>query len=563
MKTKYIISTIALTGVLALTGCEDFLEQKNTHDLNQQTFFDSEAALRAATAPLYNYVWAGFNDKFYYGMGDGRANNITAQYSDYIYPYTNLSETSLSQGLTDAWNSFYSVVAQANNTINNITDYSAPTLSEDSKRASIAEARFMRGLAYWYIGSLWNKGIIYENTAEQVSNSVVPANRGVDVIEFAIRDLEYAAVNLNKTASDVGRVTCYSAYAILSRMYLSMAGLTTEGEYNGSNIATDFNRGSRNTYYLDMARKAATKVIEEGPYSLLDNYGDLFAPSTCNNNSEAIFQLQWLQGSTDAIGWGCNNSISTYFGWSTMVSEQNWGNATYASYDLVRAYDPQDRTRRHYTIATVGEYYPDLNTKNGGYTYNVTETGYDNKCNFKKYVIGKIDDNGQSYAQSSGMNTYMMRLAEVYLNLAEAILGNNASTSEQAACDAFNAVRKRSGMPELTTITYSDIHYERRIELALEGQYWYDLLRRSYYQQQEVVNYLNSQERNAGYEWDETEACQYAKTSDGTGVSTATSANLTLPISDVDRGRNPLLNNDPVAYEFGAKEVTENDLFND
>ena len=45
--------------------------------------------------------------------------------------------------------------------------------------------------------------------------------------------------------------------------------------------------------------------------------------------------------------------------------------------------------------------------------------------------------------------------------------------------------------------------------------------------------------------------------------STATSANLTLPISDVDRGRNPLLNNDPVAYEFGAKEVTENDLFND
>ena len=184
-----------------------------------------------------------------------------------------------------------------------------------------------------------------------------------------------------------------------------------------------------------MARKAATKVIEEGPYSLLDNYGDLFAPSTCNNNSEAIFQLQWLQGSTDAIGWGCNNSISTYFGWSTMVSEQNWGNATYASYDLVRAYDPQDRTRRHYTIATVGEYYPDLNTKNGGYTYNVTETGYDNKCNFKKYVIGKIDDNGQSYAQSSGMNTYMMRLAEVYLNLAEAILGNNASTSEQAACD--------------------------------------------------------------------------------------------------------------------------------
>ncbi len=562
MKNKiFIIATLA--GSLVLSSCEDFLTHENSTNANQETFFDSDKALEAATAPLYNYVWNSFNDKAYYSMGDGRANNITARWSDYIYPYTNFTETALSPGLEDAWGSFYSVVAQSNYAINNIRDYSGPQVSEAAKIQAYAEARFMRGLAYWYIGSLWNKGIIYENTAEQVSNSVVPANRGVDVIEFAIRDLEYAAVNLSKTASNVGRVTRYSAYALLSRMYLSMAGLTTDGEYNGSNIATDFNRGSRNTYYLNMARKAALKVIDEGPYSLLDNYSELFAPATCNNNSESIFQLQWLQGSTDAIGWGCNNSMTTYFGWSTMVGEQNWGNATYASYDLVRTYDPQDRIRRHCTIATVGEYYPELNTKNGGYTYNVTETGYDNKCNFKKYVIGKIDDNGQSYSQSSGLNTYMMRLAEVYLNLAEAVLGNSASTSEKAALDPFNAVRKRAGMPELTSITYENIHYERRIELALEGQYWYDLLRRSYYQQQEVVNYLNSQERNAGYEWDETETCQYAKTSDGTGVSTATSANLTLPISDVDRGRNPLLNNEPVAYEFGAKEVTENDLFNE
>ena len=574
MKTKYIISTIALIGVLALTGCEDFLEQKNTHDLNQQTFFDSEAALRAATAPLYNYVWAGFNDKFYYGMGDGRANNITAQYSDYIYPYTNLSETSLSQGLTDAWNSFYSVVAQANNTINNITDYSAPTLSEDSKRASIAEARFMRGTAYWYIASLWGVGIIYTNTSSMVNNYVVPANPGVDVIEFAIRDLEYAAKYLPKTPADAGRVTCYSAYGMLSRVYLSMAGLTTDGLYNGSNVATDFNRGTRNQTYLDLAKRAALKVIAESGAGLIDNYGDLFAAKSFNNNSESLFQLQWLPA-TQANSSACGNTMVRFLAWSTMVADKDaWGGATYCSWNLweeFKTYKDEtlgktvdDAVRRHYSVASYGEFYPDMNMKNGGYTYGETENPGNQGANIKKYVIGTTADNGGiSEPGNSGTNTYMMRLAEVYLNLAEAILGNNASTSEQAACDAFNAVRKRAGMPSLTTITYSDIHYERRIELALEGQYWYDLLRRSYYQQQEVVNYLNSQERNAGYEWDETEACQYAKTSDGTGVSTATSANLTLPISDVDRGRNPLLNNDPVAYEFGAKEVTENDLFND
>jgi hypothetical protein len=119
--------------MVILSGCEDFLEQENTTSLSQENFFESDDAVEEATAPLYNYVWYNFNEKFYYGMGDGRANNITAQWSDYIYPYTNLNETSLSVGLSDAWGSLYSVVAQANNTINNIQDYATSTVSETAK----------------------------------------------------------------------------------------------------------------------------------------------------------------------------------------------------------------------------------------------------------------------------------------------------------------------------------------------------------------------------------------------------------------------------------------------
>ena len=116
-------------------------------------------------------------------------------------------------------------------------------------------------------------------------------------------------------------------------------------------------------------------------------------------------------------------------------------------------------------------------------------------------------------------------------------------------------------MPDITRLDYETLAYERRIELAFEGQYWYDLLRRSYYKESEVVNLLNNQERNADYKWDESEPCQYAKKADGTGVSTATNARLLLPISDVDAGRNPLLNSDPVAYTFGEREVDEATLF--
>lgn len=559
MKIKIIFST-AIAAMITLSGCSDFLEQNNSYQASEDAFFDSDDAVGQATSPLYNYVWNSFNDKFYYSVGDGRSNNLTARWSDYIYPYTNFTETSLSPGLEDAWGSFYSVVAQSNYVIVDIQTKTSEAVSEQAKIQGIAEARFMRGLAYWYIGSVWGKGIIYTNTKEQINHSVVPANRGVDVIEFAIRDLEYAAANLSKTQANPGRVTSYSAYGILSRLYLSMAGLTTNGVYDGTNIATDFNRGSRNPYYLDLAAKAAMKCME-GPYQLLPEYADLFTVEKWNNNSESIFQLQWLTGSTSSIGWGGNNSISAYFSWSTMVGETNWGNATYASYDIVRTYDPSDTKRRHATIATVGDVYPELNTQGGGYTYNVTETGYDNKCNVKKHVIGTIKDNGQSYQQSSGVNTYMMRLAEVYLNYVEAVMGNNASTSDAQALSYFNAIRARAGMPSKTSVSYSDIHYERRIEFAYEGLYWYDLLRRSYYQQQEVVNYLNAQERNAGYEYDEAEPCRYAKTSDGTGVSTATSAHLTLPLSDVDLGRNPMLMQDPVPYEFDEREVSHSALF--
>lgn len=570
MKTKILLFGSLLSAGLGLTSCaEDFLDQENTTNINAETFFNSDEAISEAVFPLYNYVWNNFNDQAYYGMGDGKANNITAQYSNYIYPYTNFNENGLSEGLFQAWGSLYSVVAQANNTINNIEERSTSNVSEEAKTHGIAEARFMRGLAYWYIASLWGDAIIYSNTSDMVNNYVVPANPRADVMEFAIRDLEYAAVNLPATSPATGRINKYTAYGMLSRLYLSMAGLTTEGRYDGTNVATDFNRGTRNEYYLDLARRAAMKVITESNFSLMEKYGDLFKIEN-NNCKEDMFQLQWLQGSTDAIGWGANQTISTFFGWSTMVCDgTNWGGATYCSYDLFVEYEPND-LRKHESVAWYGEYYPELNTKGGGYTYGITEDAATQGANIKKYVVGTIDDNGVSYKQSSGINTHMLRLAEVYLNLAEAILGNNQSTSDETALYYFNALRTRAGLAPKPSISYEDLRHERRVELAFEGQYWYDLVRRAYYHQQEVVNYLNSQNRNANYY--DASTHEYKLPDDwtgvGPGVATATVRNLKLPYPDTDVNRNPYLQSDgngnlqTVAYEFGEREVTDEQLYN-
>ena len=570
MNTKILLTTIVAAAGLTLSSCtDDFLTQKNTTSPNPDGFFDSDAAVDKAMYTLYNYVWNDFNSKFYYGMGDGRANNITAQYSDYIYPYTNFNETALSPGLSDAWGSLYSVVAQSGYAIDDIHNKSTSGVSDTKKQQGTAEARFMRGVAYWYISCLWGDAIIYDKTTTLVNNYVVPANPRTDVLEFAIRDLEYAAKYLPEKSPATGRINRYAAYAMLSRVYLFMAGLTTEGQYDGNNVATDFDRGTRNPYYLDLAKKAALKVINDGGYKLMDKYGDLFLISN-NNCAEDIFQLQWNTGSTDAIGWGCNQSISAFFGWSTMVADgTNWGGATYCSWDLFQEFQQSKGDKRmHECVASYGEIYPELNQKGGGYTYGVTESPGNQGANIKKYVVGTHDDNGVSYKQSSGINTHMIRLAEVYLNYVEACMGNEEQTRDGDALKYFNLVHQRAGLDPLKLITYEDLRHERRLEFAFEGLYWYDLVRRSYYRQQEVVNYLNHQDRNRSYKYTSDTGKYEANETPGTGVATATAANLILPYADTDVNKNSYLKRDANGklstqpYSFGEREVDEASLFN-
>ena len=578
MKTNILKYTLAIAGILSFSSCaKDFLEQKNTYQISQDNFFDNDEAVSQAVMPLYSYVWYDFNDKFYYGMGDGRANNITAQYSEYIYPYTNFTETGLSSGLTEAWGALYSVVAQANNTINNIANNSTANVSETAKIQGIAEARFMRGLAYWYISSLWGCAVIYNNTQDLVNNYVVSPSPVADGIEFAIRDMEYAAVHLPSASPATGRVNKYAAYAMLSRFYLSMAGLTTSGRYDGSNVATDANRGTRNEYYLDAAKKAAAVVIEKGPYKLADTYAELFAASTFNNNSESIFQLQFQAGAEDGLA----QSMTRFLAWSTQVNQGNsWGGSTYCSYDLWEEFkeyeDPtlgtkvDDAIRRHNCIASYGESYPELSANpEKPYVYGETENAGSQGANIKKYVIGTNAVNGFAVNNNSGINTYMMRLAEVYLNYAEATLGNNGKTTDATALKYFNALRTRAGVATKNSLTFEDIRHEFRVETAFEGLYWYFIVRRGYYQQQEMVNYVNHQHRNASYYKSATH--EYVLSEDyaepGPSVATATAKNLTLPIADTDQTKNPLLKPDAsgniatVAYQFGDREVQDTDLF--
>jgi len=541
MKIKKILTIIAFAG-LGITSCDDgFLEVQPNDTITLDNFFASENDLKAATAGLYGKVWFDFNDKFYYALGDGRANNIFAPYSDYVYPFTNFTETSLTGPLVSAWGSFYNVIGQANNTINNI-EANATNVSEEAKNEAIAEARFMRGTAYWYLASLWGNVPIITDNAAIVNNPIIPTNPRNDVFEFAIRDLEFAATHLPLEATQNGRLNQWSAYGMLARVYLSYAGLHNIDDRNG---------GLRDPEYLELARKAAEKVCTESGLELNDDYAELFTIDG-NNDPESLFALQWVGGTTE---YGITNTQQAYFAWNSEITGDDaaWGYYTFASWDMIREYDSDETVRLHSTFATYGAEYPEINQAAGGYLYEETD-----RANIKKGVVGSTKDTeGVAVRMNSGLTTKMLRLAEVYLIYAESILGNNPSTTDATALEYFNKVRERAGMPSKSEITYADIRYERRIELAMEGQYWYDLVRRSYYRQQEVLNYVNdAQDRAVQYEYDEATGT-YIEGDENTAqqVATATAEDLLLPYPESELVQNPLLREEPVNYEFTEERV--------
>ena len=118
-------------------------------------------------------------------------------------------------------------------------------------------------------------------------------------------------------------------------------------------------------------------------------------------------------------------------------------------------------------------------------------------------------------------------------------------------------------------ITYEDLRHENRMEFAFEGLYWYYLVRRGYYKQQEVVNYVNNQNRNASYYESSTHTYKLSDTykAPGTGVATATAKSLTLPMADTDQTKNPNLKTDSdgnittTRYNFGDRSVAHATLF--
>ncbi len=513
---------------LTVTSCKDkFFDHAPEDALTLDSYYQTADQVRASTSALYNSPWFNFNNKAFWAITELSGGNART-YSGDVVNFANFSVTADNNELNNAWRSLFSVVAQSDAIINNLPAKVPASVDPAVVNNALGEAHFMRAMAYFYLVRLWGNVPIIENTLDYVYAPKINTNPVTDVYAFIIKDLAFAEANCTKkirvgSSSSNGHVSSGSASAMLAKVYL---------------------------YKQDYAnaRLYAEKVINSGEFKLYGTqvagktYTDLFKTAN-NNNEESIVALQWVGGSA----YGHGNSLQASFAISSQITGTGDGYSVIGpTIDLQNEFakEPGD-VRRKATIMLAGDVYPELNAAGGGFTVPADVNAQNTKAGIKKYVVGtRADNGGLGAAQSAGNNTYLMRYSEVLLIEAEAVLAGAASTNSAAALTPFNMIRTRAGLSPKTSITQADILRERRLEFAIEGDYWFDLGRLDGFNataHPKAAAIISQQERGT-FSNDKTQI--YSE------MFTPGNDKFLFPYPSTETAINPLLNQPPVAYKF-------------
>lgn len=128
----------------------------------------------------------------------------------------------------------------------------------------------------------------------------------------------------------------------------------------------------------------------------------------------------------------------------------------------------------YYALGAEGEtMFSGFNNVNSGEDANWTATGF----GVRKYMP---EGESMSPDRLSSTTSYIdMRLAEVYLNYAEAVVENGSGFGDKELAENYlNALRRRAGHTDRISLTLESVLKERRVEMAFEGKRFWDMNRR-------------------------------------------------------------------------------------
>lgn len=486
----FLAAAVLTAGTGTFSSCSDYLdvevgEQKTAKEFYNNAY-EMDEALNGVysgmmSIPMYQwYLSEVHSDNIWSGAAsEGKANAYGA-----IHQFAStLSENST---LDNAWVAYYTVIARANSFISRVQDvvYEADSL----KMQQIAEARFLRALAYFDLVRFWGR---VPATTESVTVDMALTLGQSEPVEIydniIVPDLKFAIENLNETpltyngayATDNGKVlnasnTNYStgkptpsaAKAVLGRVYITEAGFPL--------------------YREELKEPAKELLLDVINYS--NSHGNRWWASTAdewrkmwmhdNDNKYFLFEIQYVC-EEDMGNPVTYNSIPNFTGYNNYWSYgKGNGYGIYASEEAWNIWsDDEDSegniiydARQDFTID------PTLHSEKKVLVIN---KWLESDIKRAEVELAPYSFNAVIEKTMWPQNYPIIRLEDVMLMYAE-LAGNTDATAKELV----NRIRTRTGRPALTEWQTADserfleaVKDERRREFMGEGIRWHDLVR--------------------------------------------------------------------------------------
>lgn len=351
----------------------------------------------------------------------------------------------------------YEGILRANLVLENLDGENELTAEE--KAIFEGEAKFLRAWFHFQALKMFGTPPLAMEVRKDLTDQALPNASQEELFTAILSDFTTAASNLPEDwgSANAGRATAWAASSYIGKV---------------------------NVWREDWgaAITAFENVINNGPYSLLPDYEDVFAFDN-ENNAESIFEVQYGGPFSDDNLWVFDDTHSENFkasqgtgrGWywdagnGAPGGKVGWWAPTD---DLRNAFEAGD-IRKGVTLYEPGDMY---------YTFPGDPTPYDENWSttgltLKKYrgPRNTVSANHSPNQQADFNNERWFRFAELKLLYAEALLmsgrGGDATTQ-------INDVRARAGLAPLGgAATIADLQQEKRVELALEPHRWFDIVR--------------------------------------------------------------------------------------
>lgn len=463
---KYI--KIVVLGVLIIfnyTSCSDeFTEVDPIGKINEADFLTTDAEAESVIYGIYDLMSWNYNrdwqSAFFLKVlpGDDANAGSTAGDQPALQQIDDFTHVADNPAITGIWEGYYKTIGLANALIEKLE------ISElTTKDKFIAEAKFLRAYSYFELVTLFGGVPLRISTPQSINEFGLAKSSKSDVYIQIENDLTVAISGLPSRSSVAQpfRISKEAAQAVLGKVYLF------QEKY-------------------DLASIEFGKVILSQAFDLEPNFADVWSSSS-ENGMESLIELNYV--STEKYDWNnfpwggrMESNIHAQlmgprgdgvFNVAAIGVANGWG-FNLATAKIGKAFeDAGDVVRKNATliseadlIAAGGSVTP---PDNGIHDYE----GYVRL----KYVTRTEDTDGPINELNYGINWRLLRYADVLLMAAEAYNKNNEDGKAQIE---LNKVRLRAGLPNVTatgTALFSAIVLERQLELAFEGQRFWDLVR--------------------------------------------------------------------------------------